>query len=87
MIWTRKTTERWIFEKAEGYVITGANLGHLPSLLPWWNARDTRGTEIASGYGEAGLEKCKAFCQRHRDEQLDRTTKQSAATAAGDLQC
>lgn len=30
---------------------------------PWWEARDSTGREIAAGYGDSGLAKCKSFCE------------------------
>ncbi len=65
MIWTRKETKTWLFEKADGYCIVAANLSEWPHLSTWWEARDSHGREVGSGYRDDGLAKCKRLCEAH----------------------
>lgn len=50
-----------LVSECRGFVIAADNPsdGH----MPWWIAKRSSGKEIAAGYGDDGLAKCKRFCQ------------------------
>jgi hypothetical protein len=51
--------------------------------LPWWEAKDSAGKDVASGYGDDGLAKCKAYCAaaaQRQDLPLEQPADQVAAT-------
>ena len=51
--------------------------------LPWWEAKDSKGKDVASGYSDEGLAKCRSYCQAEAQRTqlpLEQPAQQVAAT-------
>ena len=54
----------------DGYAIAADGRAHAKasSAERWYVATDPSGREVAIGYGEHGLAKCKRYCERHASD-------------------
>ena len=68
MNWQPNNSNRFLRFVANGYEITAADPREDECAIePWWVARTPAGVEIGSGYGDAGLAKCKQLCVDHAE--------------------
>lgn len=53
---------RWVSE-CRRFVIAAVKPSE--GEMPWWEAKDASGKDVAAGYGDDGLAKCKLYCSQH----------------------